>query len=96
MVGRGGLQHTYVPGLNAIEVAWAIVPARWNQGLATELAAASVQTAFEMLGLRELVALTLAENIASRRVMEKSGFRFERDIDHVGLPHALYRQPAPA
>jgi len=25
-------------------------------------------------------------------VMEKSGFEYERDIVHAGLPHVLYRQ----
>ena len=38
-----------------------------------------------------IVAFTLTTNGASRRVMEKLGFRFERDIIHAGLPHVLYR-----
>jgi hypothetical protein len=27
-------------------------------------------------------------------VMEKAGFRYERDIIHANLPHVLYRQGA--
>ncbi|MGN6869954.1 MAG: GNAT family N-acetyltransferase [Solirubrobacteraceae bacterium] len=92
MVGRGGLQYTYTAGLNDVEAGWAIVPERWGQGLATELAHACVEVAFEQLALRELVAFTLPENIASRRVMEKAGFTYERDIVHAGLPHVLYRR----
>ncbi len=91
MVGRGGLQYTYTAGLNDVEAGWAIAPERWGQGLATELAHACVETAFGPLGLLELVAFTLPDNIASRRVMEKAGFSYARDILHAGLPHVLYR-----
>ena len=37
------------------------------------------------------VSFTLPDNVASRRVMEKLGFRFERDTPYAGLPHVLYR-----
>ena len=77
--------------LNEVEAGWAIVPKRWGEGLATELARASVSTAFEQLGLGEVVAFTLPDNAASRRVMEKVGLTYERDIEHAGLPHVLYR-----
>jgi RimJ/RimL family protein N-acetyltransferase len=95
VVGRGGLQHTFVAGMQEIEVAWSIVPERWGQGLATELALASADAGFDELHVPRLVAFTLPDNIASRRVMEKAGFAFERDIQHVGLPHMLYRRYAP-
>jgi ribosomal-protein-alanine N-acetyltransferase len=94
-VGRGGLQYTYTAGLNDVEAGWAIVPERWGEGLATELAAACIEVAFEQLDLLEIVAFTLPTNLASRRVMQKSGFVYERDIVHVGLPHVLYRRRRP-
>ncbi len=94
MVGRGGLQHTFVNDRHEIEVGWAIVPERWGQGLATELAQASVALAFDDLGLDRIVAFTLPYNVASRRVMEKAGFVFERGIVHKGLDHVLYRRTA--
>ncbi len=96
MIGRGGLQYTYAPGLNAVEVAWAIVPERWRQGLATELAQAALDAAFGPMRLLDVVALTLPDNVASRRVMEKAGFRYERDIEQAGVPHVLYRRTRPA
>ncbi len=92
MVGRGGLQHATVAGEEAVEVAWAIVPERWRQGLATELANAAARVAFDDLGLEEIVAFTLPDNTASRRVMEKAGFAYDRDIERAGLPHVLYRR----
>jgi ribosomal-protein-alanine N-acetyltransferase len=91
-VGRGGLQYTDTLGVPAVEVGWAVVPERWGQGVATELALRSVEVAFGTLALRELIAFTLPDNIASRRVMEKAGFTYSRDIRHMGMPHALYRR----
>ena len=35
--------------------------------------------------------MTLPDNVASRRVMEKIGLRFDRDVNHRGLAHVLYR-----
>jgi [ribosomal protein S5]-alanine N-acetyltransferase len=91
MLGRGGLQHTWATGRDEIEVGWAIVPERWGQGLATELALASIDAAFGQLDLPEVIAYTLPSNRASRRVMEKTGFGFDREIVASGLPHVLYR-----
>jgi ribosomal-protein-alanine N-acetyltransferase len=94
MVGRGGLQWTYVTSLNEVEAGWAIVPERWGQGLATEMAHAAVDVAFGPLELDEIVAFALPENTASRRVMEKTGFVFDGEIVHAGLQHVLYRRSA--
>ena len=41
--------------------------------------------------LPEVVSYALPTNRASQRVMEKQGFRYERDIIHAGLPHRFYR-----
>ena len=91
-VGRGGLQYTYTAGLHDVEVGWAIAPERWGEGLGTEMAQTAVKVAFGPLDLREIVAFTLPGNVASRRVMEKTGFRYEREIVHAGLTHVLYRR----
>jgi ribosomal-protein-alanine N-acetyltransferase len=68
-----------------------VVADRWNEGFATELARASLQVGFTDLGLAEVIAFTLPDNLASRRVMEKAGFVYDREIIHAGLPHVLYR-----
>lgn len=94
VVGRGGLQYTDAIGGFSVEAAWAITPARWGEGLATELAQASVQVAFNRLGLAGIIAIALPDNLASRRVMEKAGFRYDRNITHAGLPHVLYLRRA--
>ena len=90
MVGRGGLQHTNVTGSDEVEVGWAIVPERWGEGLATELALASTSAGFQTLELDELIAYTRPDNHASRRVMDKAGFRYLRELEHAGRAHVLY------
>jgi ribosomal-protein-alanine N-acetyltransferase len=90
-VGRGGLRRVQVGGRDEVEVAYARVPGFWGRGLATELAREGVRVGFEVLRLAELVCFTLPTNAASRRVMEKAGFCYERDIEHAGLPHVLHR-----
>ena len=92
MVGRGGPQWTRASGTDEVEIGWVIVPERWGEGLATELAWASLEVAFGPLELREVIAYTLPHNVASRRVMEKTGFAYEREIVHEGLRHVLYRR----
>jgi [ribosomal protein S5]-alanine N-acetyltransferase len=94
-LGRAGLERTEVGGAEEVEVAWAIAADRWGQGLATEIAAHAVRVAFDGLDLPDRVSFTLVENRASRRVMEKLGFAYERDVEHAGLPHVLYRLRRP-
>ena len=94
-VGRGGLSRAHVGGRDEVEVGWAVMPARWGEGYATELGAASVRVAFELLDLPDVVAYTLPDNVPSRRVMEKLGFTYEREVVHADLPHVLYRLQSP-
>ncbi len=91
-IGRGGLRRVAIGGADEVELAYAVMAEFWGRGLASEIAQASLQLGFAHLGLAEIVAFTLTTNAASRRVMEKIGFRFERDIVHAGLPHVLYRR----
>ncbi len=90
-VGRGGLRHTRVEGEAEVELSYALAAEFWNRGLATEMAGAIVRLAFGRFGLEEVVSLALPTNLASRRVMEKAGFGYERDVVHAGSPHVLYR-----
>jgi ribosomal-protein-alanine N-acetyltransferase len=90
-VGRGGLQHVEIDGHDEIELGYSFLPAFWGHGLATELARESIRVAFTVLNLSEIVCFTLTTNSASQRVMQKVGFRYERDFLFKELPHVLYR-----
>ena len=53
-----------------------IAPPLWNQGLMSEAALAATRWCFETLGLHRVTIGCIEENVASRRVIEKIGFRF--------------------
>jgi len=91
-VGRGGLRNSILGGNREVEVAYGLLPEFWNRGLATELVKSVVKIAFVVLGFSNLVCISTPDNLASLRVMEKAGFRYERDIISKGRPHLLYRQ----
>jgi RimJ/RimL family protein N-acetyltransferase len=57
------------------EIGWAVDPAWWGHGIATEAGAAAIAWAFGDLGLARVVSITTEGNTASRRVMAKLGFR---------------------
>jgi RimJ/RimL family protein N-acetyltransferase len=90
-VGEVGLQRTRVDGVPVVEIGWLLLPAHWGRGYATEAATAALAYGFETVGLDEIVAFTMPHNQASRRVMEKLGMTYDRDFQHAGLPHLLYR-----
>lgn len=90
-VGRGGLRNVYVNEKCEVELAYALIEIFWGQGLATEMAQAILQVGFNQLGLVNIVCFTLTTNRASQKVMEKVGFKYERDIIYGNLPHVLYR-----
>ena len=90
-IGRGGLKTYQIDGKEVIGLAYAVMPDYWNQGLATEMAQASLDVGFGHLEFPEIGSWTLPINLASQRVMEKLGFRYERDFEFAGLEHRLYR-----
>jgi RimJ/RimL family protein N-acetyltransferase len=77
------------------EMGYWLAPPMWKQGLMTEAALAVMRFAFEVLGLHKLTIGCFAENAASRRVIEKCGFRYigryEDDVWRDGAWHAGLR-----
>lgn len=89
--GRAGLKGIEIGGNWEIELGYTFLQPYWGRGLATEIAQASLEVGFERLGLENLVCFTLPTNLASKRVMEKVGFVFEREVIHTGEPTLLHR-----
>jgi RimJ/RimL family protein N-acetyltransferase len=83
------------PFMPCVEIGWRLARRFWNQGLATEGAAAVLAYGHGVRQLPEIVAFTAANNLPSRRVMEKIGMTRDvhGDFDHPRLPpgHALAR-----
>ena len=85
-IGFVGLQNTdysahYTP---AIELGWRLGLNYWGQGYATEAADAVLKFGFERLGLDEIVAVTVPDNVRSQSVMTKLGMTYSPsdDFDH--------------
>ena len=89
-VGYAGIQHAIIENADEVELAYAIRPEYWRNGFATEMSNAALKFGFETLHLERIVAFTLPHNLASRSVMERCGFIYQRDIVHAGLPHVMY------
>jgi [ribosomal protein S5]-alanine N-acetyltransferase len=90
-VGYAGAMRASIDGKPEVEVLYALRSDFWGNQFATEMATAVVRFVFERVGVTELVAYTLPTNVASRRVMEKCGFEYEKETLHAGLQHVLYR-----
>jgi RimJ/RimL family protein N-acetyltransferase len=95
-IGRAVLRHLPVDGVDEIEVGYAFFPRFWGRGLATEVTAACLGLARERLRLTQIVAITTPANVASQRVLIKSGLTYERDIMHDGSLWSLFRRRWPA
>lgn len=68
--------------LDAPDIGFAFLPAYWGKGYAYEAANAMLNFAKADLGLKRILATTRPENIASQKLLEKLGLRFERLMRH--------------
>jgi ribosomal-protein-alanine N-acetyltransferase len=87
-IGFAGLK--YLDELGEVDVAYRLLPAHWGQGLATEVALASVRYGFTALGLKRIIGLVMPKNIASVRVLEKTGLRYSGTVALWGHTFSRY------
>ena len=87
----------------AVEIGWRLAQAYWGKGYAIEAARATCEFGFDTLGLSEIVAFTVPNNVRSRHVMERLGMThssaddFDSPLVPEGHPmrrHVLYRLSA--
>jgi RimJ/RimL family protein N-acetyltransferase len=90
-IGQCGLRNSAIRGNPEIELFFALRSPYFQRGFGTEMARAAIRIAFGELSARSVIAFTLPDNIASRRLMQKVGMQYECMIEHAGLPHVLYR-----
>ena len=90
-VGCAGL-HPYRPEAQFYELGVHLRPPFWGRGLAQEASRALIKFAFKTLGAKALFAGHHPQNAASRRVLERLGFKFTRDEFYppTGLKHPFY------
>ena len=85
-VGFGGLRSLF----GTPEVVYHLPKAHWGKGFATELARASLRYGFEEHRFERIVAVAKPENVASIRVMEKLGMRYEKHANYYGVDVVQY------
>jgi RimJ/RimL family protein N-acetyltransferase len=65
-------------GPEEVELGYRLRRSAWGKGYATEGSRALIRKGFTELGVRRVLASTMAVNVASRRVMEKAGLTLAR------------------
>jgi len=85
LVGHAGLPRW--EGSAGMEVGYALHPSAWGHGYATEACAAVLRHAHHTMGARDVLSVIHPENLASIRVAERLGARYDRD--HVSRGETL-------
>jgi len=71
---------------NFYELGYRFIKKYWGQGYATEASKAIIRYGFDEMELDSIYAMTDVNNLASKRVLEKSGFRHVNTFDFSGEP----------
>jgi RimJ/RimL family protein N-acetyltransferase len=83
-----------------VEAGWRLARPAWGHGYATEAALAALKYGFDIMGVPEIVAVTMARNLRSRAVMQRIGMTTDPaedfddpDVDEGRLRrHVVYRR----
>lgn len=84
MVGHCGLRrvaHPLAPNPDDFEIGWLVREDRWRRGYAHEAMRAVIDWGFGTFGAPRIVALTVARNVGSWRLMEKLGMVRAPELD---------------
>lgn len=84
-IGQCGLYPAEGKGPE-VELGYHYTPASWHNGYATEAATAVLAHGLGPVGLDQVIALVFPENVASWRVLEKAGMRFEGIATYYDIP----------
>ncbi len=79
LIGFCGFSDGFPPD---IEIGWRLLPDYWGQGLATEIAAATLEYGFATWDFPRIIAVAQKLNRASIRVMEKVGMTLDGTFTH--------------
>ena len=90
-MGRAGLFHfSHDETQEKIEIAYGLLPLYWGKGYATEILQEIKAWAAQNLSQFPLHALVHPENIASKRVLEKNGFAYLKNLVEDAVEYEMY------
>lgn len=93
-VGWCGLK--YAKESDETDIGFRFFEEHWNKGYATESAAACLQYGFEKCHLKTITGRAMKENVASIKVLQKIGLKYEKDFDfdgHNGVVYSINNSP---
>lgn len=88
IIGRCGLG--FLENTGEVELGYVFDKSYWNMGLATEASKATLKYGFLEVKLERIVAIAKPENIASVRVIQKVGMKYEKNAHHYGVDVIYY------
>lgn len=94
-IGWAGLKFLHGPingHTDFYELGYRLIRNYWGLGYATEAACAALDYGFETMMLDVVYGMTMKDNSASRKVMDKVGFIYVDTFDLNGDPHAWYER----
>jgi len=88
LIGFGGV--TISKEFEGLNLSYHLHPDSWGKGYATELVQEALALAFGALKADRVIGLVRPANPASRRVLERTSFIFEREVELHGAPTMLF------
>jgi [ribosomal protein S5]-alanine N-acetyltransferase len=90
-VGRCGLRRVEVGGDNEVELGYVMMRPYWHKGLGIEMTRAILRISFAS-DAGSIIALIQPQNLPSRRLAQRVGFNFERNVTWKSTPAMLFRK----
>jgi [ribosomal protein S5]-alanine N-acetyltransferase len=87
-VGWCGLK--FLKEYNEVDLGYRYMDAEWGKGFATEAAKACLQFGFEERNLTTIIGRAHIDNIASQKVLQKTGLTYQKDEDENGMIIKVY------
>jgi ribosomal-protein-alanine N-acetyltransferase len=91
LLGMGGLTPWKLGDENLVDITYRLRRSAWGKGYGLELAQALVRYGFDQQKLSEITATITPDNLASKKIAEKLGMKFDQQIILLGVPTELYR-----
>lgn len=90
VIGFGGVFVSHFDGRKTNNLGYRFEPEAWGKGYATELSRRALRFGFKEVGLDEIVGVVRENHIASQKVLEKAGLKFQKKVTDIeGLPPSL-------
>ncbi|MES2526592.1 MAG: GNAT family N-acetyltransferase [Bdellovibrionota bacterium] len=91
LIGMGGLTHWVLDEEEMVDITYRLRSSAHGRGLGMELATALRDHAFQTMKLPEITATITPDNVPSKKIAEKLGFKFSKHILLKNVPTDLYR-----